>query len=301
VLCVVVATLIVQPAWDVKKLFAGLFRHHYGEQDLGGSPDAYIARLFAGWRDDFVIFHEDDPSTSVAVFDIAEVGSPARRSILNNGKSDGNVPGDNVTTGLLALLPALFAEKCERAFVIGYGTGMSVGELAALRETREVVVAEISRGVIGAAPLFEDLNRNALASPKTRIVRSDAYRASSPSSSSPLESTRGRPRGFARSHRPTTATSSSSTTRRSCCSRGQAAALRRPPARSERLGVLRSRPSAWGWQPSRSLRFTSPCATWDLASAPTRVWSAALRARSTRWHGRAGAPSPCIHRPIRPV
>ena len=54
---------------------------------------------------------------------------------------------------------------------------MSVGELVALDSIREVVVAEISRGVMEAAPLFEELNRGALSSPKTKVIRSDAYRA----------------------------------------------------------------------------------------------------------------------------
>jgi proteasome lid subunit RPN8/RPN11 len=54
---------------------------------------------------------------------------------------------------------------------------VTAGELAALDSTREVIVAEISPGVIEAAPLFEFGNQHALASPKTRIVRGDAYRA----------------------------------------------------------------------------------------------------------------------------
>jgi hypothetical protein len=117
------------------------------------------------------MFSTDDPSTTVSV--VKGWG----RAIIVNGKSDGDIPTDNVTTGLLALLPAMLAEKCERAFVIGFGGGMSVGELAALDSTKEVVVAEISPGVVQAAPLFEAGNRHALSNPKTRLVRSDAYRA----------------------------------------------------------------------------------------------------------------------------
>jgi spermidine synthase len=78
---------------------------------------------------------------------------------------------------LLALLPALLAENAERAFVVGYGTGVSVGELAALRSMREVVVAEISPAVMRAAPYFDDGNLNASHSAKVRVVVSDAYRA----------------------------------------------------------------------------------------------------------------------------
>ena len=56
---------------------------------------------------------------------------------------------------LSALLPALMAKQIDRAFVIGWGTGVTAGELAALDGTRQVRVAEISPGVIAAAPLFD--------------------------------------------------------------------------------------------------------------------------------------------------
>ena len=114
---------------------------------------------------------------TVAVFATRAPGAGHGLTIATNGKSDGNTPADDSTMVLAALLPALLAEESRRAFVIGWGTGITVGELAALLDTEEVVVAEISHGVMEAAPLFESHNRNALASEKTRVVRRDAYRA----------------------------------------------------------------------------------------------------------------------------
>jgi SAM-dependent methyltransferase len=77
----------------------------------------------------------------------------------------------------VSLLTALFAEKAERSFVIGYGTGVSVGELAALDSARDVLVAEISPAVLEAAPLFDFGNLSASRDPKVEVIRSDAYRA----------------------------------------------------------------------------------------------------------------------------
>ena len=54
---------------------------------------------------------------------------------------------------------------------------MTVGELASLRSMREVIVAEISPGVIEAAPLFDYGNQHASTNPTVQIVISDAYRA----------------------------------------------------------------------------------------------------------------------------
>jgi SAM-dependent methyltransferase len=78
---------------------------------------------------------------------------------------------------LSSLIPALIADRHENCFVIGLGTGVSAGELAALDETRKVTVAEISIAVIAANPLFESGNLGVWKSPKVEIVRGDAYRA----------------------------------------------------------------------------------------------------------------------------
>jgi spermidine synthase len=166
----VLGVISLQPGWRAERLTMGLFRSRVPADQVATTPDAYFAHP-ERYRSAELLFSTDDPSTTVTVT------HGSGRAIIVNGKSDGDIPSDNITTGLLALLPALLAERCERAFVIGFGGGMSVGELAALDSTTEVVVAEISLGVVQAAPLFEDVNRQALSNPKTRLVRSDAYRA----------------------------------------------------------------------------------------------------------------------------
>ncbi len=176
-LACVALTLSTQRPWDTRKLIAGSFRLRDATVTTPLGAEVFFADLVRRYGDEgFQLFYDDDPTVSVSVIR-SQIAGQWTRSIMVNGKSDGNIPYDNQTTGLLALLPALFSANAERAFVIGYGTGMSVGELAALDSIREVVVAEISSGVMRAAPLFEDWNRGALASPKTRIIRADAYRA----------------------------------------------------------------------------------------------------------------------------
>jgi spermidine synthase len=169
-----VAIAALQPAWEPQRLSAGLFRSRLDPSHFADGPDAYFGSAASHWIGDHVLFYTDDPSTTVSVTDFEAKNS---RSILVNGKVDGNIPGDNLTAGLAGLLPALFAERAERAFVIGWGTGFTVGELAALGSMREVVVAEISPGVLEAAPFFESHTRGARSSPKVRVLREDAYRS----------------------------------------------------------------------------------------------------------------------------
>jgi hypothetical protein len=78
---------------------------------------------------------------------------------------------------LSALVPAWLSDDPSRAFVVGWGTGVSAGELAQLEGVRSVRVAEISPGVIDAAPLFADWNLGAHSNPKVVPERRDAYRA----------------------------------------------------------------------------------------------------------------------------
>lgn len=166
--------LVLQPAWDPKRMNAGYFRLRTPEAATYLGPDAMLAsRHYA------TLFHDDDPAVSVVVRQHGRPrpGAIPSRSIVNNGKPDGNLVGDYTTMALLGLLPCLFAPRCEDAFIIGLGTGVSAGELASLESMKREEVIEISPGVIAAAPLFDVGNLGVSRDPKIEIVRSDAYRA----------------------------------------------------------------------------------------------------------------------------
>lgn len=164
------------PAWEPELLTAGLFR---GRAPLPQTFDG-LSALRAAQPGIFalpVLYHEDDPMATITVRTLTMGDGRQSISIITNGKSDGSTVGDYSTMALAALLPTMMADQARSAFVIGWGTGVTVGELASIDSMQEIVVAEISRGVIGAAPLFESANRRALSSPDVTIIESDAYRA----------------------------------------------------------------------------------------------------------------------------
>jgi predicted membrane-bound spermidine synthase len=162
--------LTILPAWRADRLAAGTFRVREPRPTSFLGPDQFFQRPHRG----DVIFYDDDPTSTVSVW--RPNGKPENLSIVVNGKSDGSLQGDYPTMALSALVPALMAERHERCFVIGLGTGVTAGELAALDETREVTVAEISRGVIAASPLFDPGNLAASKSPRIAVEHGDAYR-----------------------------------------------------------------------------------------------------------------------------
>lgn len=169
----VVSVLAIAEPWNTTRLNSGLFRLRSPLEDLNPySPESVTQRTMGT-----MVEATDDPVTSVAVLDRKELDGQISRSIRTNGKSDGSSIGDYPTMSLAALIPALIAEKLDRAFVIGWGTGITVGELAALEDVKEITVAEISPGVMQMDKWFEEVNLGARASEKVRVDRSDAYRS----------------------------------------------------------------------------------------------------------------------------
>ncbi len=170
---VAMAAVVALPAWAPGRLSAGYFRYRQPTVWSRQGPNVLYRNLHG--QEDFV-FYADDPVASIAVFESELFGQP-NLTLMNNGKSDGSLVGDYATMSLVVLIPCLFAGKCENAFVIGYGMGVTAGEFASLETARQAVVAEISSAVLEAAPLFDHGNRRASESPVVRTVRSDAYRA----------------------------------------------------------------------------------------------------------------------------
>jgi spermidine synthase len=172
------AVIVLLRGWDPTQLTVGLFRERQPLASRFPGPDGARQLAFRlSWGNSKMVFYDDDPTTTVSVREHSHPDGGDSISIATGGKSDGDTKNDNQTMRLIAVLPAMMADQLERAFVIGYGTGMTVGELASYPSMREVVVAEISRGVIRAAPIFDRANRGASVDSKVRIVNSDAYRA----------------------------------------------------------------------------------------------------------------------------
>ena len=99
------------------------------------------------------------------------------KSIIVNGKSDGDSVGDYGTTTLLSLIPYMMMTKGTqiKSMVIGIGTGISVGVLTSAQRVSQVDVVEISGAVIDSAPFMAPENFHFFESPKARIHKGDAF------------------------------------------------------------------------------------------------------------------------------
>lgn len=130
---------VAAPGWDRSALTAGVFRAHVVER--------YIAA--GGLFERPVLSYADGVSTTVSV----EFG---RGPILkNNGKVEASTIHDMPTQIRLGLLPVLLhGGDRQDVFVIGYGSGITVGAIAQSNAVRRIDVAELEPEVYRAADRF---------------------------------------------------------------------------------------------------------------------------------------------------
>lgn len=166
------ALLAALPAWEPGRLSTGHLRHRHASEQVYDNARQMADGQHAGG----ILFSADDPTTTVLVNEHGTEDERSSRALFTNGKSDGSLWPDYRTMSLLGLVPCLLSERCESAFVIGLGTGVSAGELAEIASVARVEVAEISSAVIAAEPLFAEGNRDAGRNPKVTIHHGDAYR-----------------------------------------------------------------------------------------------------------------------------
>ena len=159
---------VALPDWNPMRMSVGLFRQRVALPRTFEGPDSLYDARTSGIK---ILFHDDDPTSTIVVAD------SGTRALITNGKADGNLTYDYTTMALIGLIPALLSDDPSRVFVIGWGLGVTSGVLGSLDDVREITTAEISPGVLKAAPLFDEGNGSASKNPKIHPVRSDAYRA----------------------------------------------------------------------------------------------------------------------------
>ena len=122
-----------------------------------------------------LLFHEDAYGGITTVVETPpRKGGYGRayRTLLTNGKFQGNDAWEAEAQVGFALIPILQTRQQRSALVIGYGTGHSA-EVVRAMGFDETVVAEIAPGILAGAELFQHLNGDVLSDPRTRLALED--------------------------------------------------------------------------------------------------------------------------------
>lgn len=141
IIAAILAVLVVlSPGWNRSDFTAGLFRTHQASR--------YIRDGGLFQRD--IVYYRDGISTTVSVEKLA--GGWVLR---NNGKVEASNRHDMPTQILVGLMPVLFhGGEDQDVFLVGYGSGVTVGSIAIAPMVSRVDVVELEPAVYEAADKF---------------------------------------------------------------------------------------------------------------------------------------------------
>lgn len=118
-------------------------------------------------------YYRDGAGATVTVYTWEENGVE-QLSLKVNGKTDANSKADVPTQTLSGHIPMLLHPDPRQVLVVGLGSGMTVGAVAAHPSVGNLDVVEISPEVITAARMFADHNNHVLEDPRVRVAVEDA-------------------------------------------------------------------------------------------------------------------------------
>jgi hypothetical protein len=120
-----------------------------------------------------ILFYEDAADATVTIEEWQRVGTVPDIGLRINGKADASSRGDLSTQLLLGHLPMLANPDARQVFVLGLGSGVTGGALAA-HPVERITIAENCEPVVRAARFFDPWSRGVLTNPLVRLCREDA-------------------------------------------------------------------------------------------------------------------------------
>jgi spermidine synthase len=151
--------VVSSPPWDRELLASGVYMYApYVPKDLDLETQLKAGEL---------LYYEEGAAATVSVKKLT-----GTTTLAVDGKTDASNRGDMLTQKLIAHLPLLLHKDPKDVFILGLGSGMTVG--AALTHSIERAdVVEISPEVVKASDFFKVENRLALADPRTHLIIGD--------------------------------------------------------------------------------------------------------------------------------
>ncbi len=152
------------PAWDKLLMSRGVYyRAHITSEQM---HERSLADIIA---DAELLYYEEGLDGTVTVK--REGGD---RYLAVNSKTDASSRGDLPTQILLGQLPLQVNRHVRQAMIIGLGSGITAGTVAANDSIESLTVLEISTEVVEASDFFLQENYAVLSDPRVRLVTADA-------------------------------------------------------------------------------------------------------------------------------
>ena len=146
---------LVLPAWDIRRIASGT--------NVYFSDQGHRTENLLWWHESIVS----------GITSVMERPEPLQRTLLTNGKFQGNDTGEISAQRALAQLPMLVGHDFHRALVIGIGTGCSLSVLAA-QPFEHVDAVDLAGDIITAARgYFSKINQGAFDNPRVAVHETD--------------------------------------------------------------------------------------------------------------------------------
>jgi spermidine synthase len=154
-----IALVATSPGWDRELLASGVYMYApYVPKDLD-----LETQLKAG----DLLYYKEGAAATVSVKKLT-----GTTTLAVDGKTDASNRGDMLTQKLIAHLPLLLHNDPKDVFILGLGSGMTLGA-ALTHPIGRADVVEISPEVVKASDFFKAENRTALADPRTHLIIGD--------------------------------------------------------------------------------------------------------------------------------
>jgi spermidine synthase len=151
-----------RPTWDFNELHSGVFE----PGRLRWTP-GYPLTL----EGEEVLYHREGPTASVLV---GKRPSGYRNLIINARANASDSPGDMRTQVLFAHVPLLLAPRAKDVFILGWGSGVTVGSALLWPDIRLTAV-EIEPAVVESSRFFEHVNNQPFRhGDRLRLLEDDA-------------------------------------------------------------------------------------------------------------------------------
>ncbi len=148
-------------AWDRK-----FFATYINNTRVADTPEQIAERLA---NTDVLYYFEGVNETVSAV----KVKGGVQSFIVNGRPEASTYAGDVQVQKALGHLPMLLHRDPRRVFILGTGTGMTLGAASVHPEVQRLVLAEIEEGMLGVARTFARWNGGVLDDPKLSVVLND--------------------------------------------------------------------------------------------------------------------------------
>ena len=155
---------IAIPPWTPELISSGVYFHadSYNDDDsMAAARSIMLSKK--------VVFYKEGQLATVGVFD-----HPSGSRILTiNGKVDASSMADMGTQLFIAHMPMLLHPDPKKAFMIGLGSGSTLGAMALHPEVESIDAVEIEPAVVEAADYMTDSNHGVVHDTKVKMIVSD--------------------------------------------------------------------------------------------------------------------------------